>query len=80
MERSLYLKDGNTRHFMTSKLWTQEGMNAPVRIVVSFQQRDRQGSQNSNNDFLRRPTTSAPGSFGAEKHSDVAISLKSDDD
>ena len=46
-----------------------------------FQQRDRQDSQNLNNDtFYRPPVTSAQSINGTEKYPDSTISLNYDDD
>ena len=50
-------------------------------IFISFQQRDRQDSQNQNNDtYYRPPVTSAQCIIGTEKYPDSAILLNSDDD
>ena len=47
----------------------------------SFQQRDRQFSQNMNNDtFYRPPATSAQCIIGTEKYADSAILLNYDND
>ena len=48
--------------------------------IVGFQQRDRQNSQNLNNDtFYRPPVTSAQCNIGTEKHPDSSILLNYDD-
>ena len=40
------MEEINTLNFWTFKLGTQPGTNVPIWIVVGFQQRDRQESQN----------------------------------
>ena len=51
-------------------------MNVPIWIVIRFQQRDRQDSQNLNNDsFLRSPVFSAQCIIGTEKNLDAGILL-----
>ena len=43
-------------------------MNVPIWIIIGFQQRDRQDSQNLNNDtFCRLPATSAQAVIGTKK-------------
>ena len=60
---------------------TQEGIKVPIWISRGFQQRDRQDSQNLNNDtFYRPPVTSTHCIIGTEKHPDSAILLNYDDD
>ena len=46
VEGSIFMEEVNTLIFWTFKLWTQPGTNDPIWIVVGFQQRDRQDSQN----------------------------------
>ena len=50
VERFAFMKEVNTRNFWTSELGTQEGTNFPIWILVGSQQKDRQESQNSNNE------------------------------
>ena len=50
VERSVFMKEVDTQKFWTFELGTQEGINIPIRNIVSFQPRDRQDSQNLNND------------------------------
>ena len=50
-------------------------------FFIGFQQRDRQDSQNLNNDtFCRSPVVSAQCIFGTEKYPDAAILINYDDD
>ena len=75
------MKEVNTQNFWTFELGTQEGLKVPIRSIVDFQQRDRQDSQNLNNDiFYRPPVTSAQCIFGTENYSDNSIFLNFDDD
>ena len=56
-------------------------MNVPIWIIIGFQQRDRQDSQNWNNDtFCRLPVVSAHCVIGTEKYPDAGILLNSVDD
>ena len=60
VERSVFMKEVNTRNVWSFELGTQEGVNVPIWIIVGFQQRERQDSQNLANDtFYRPPVTSA---------------------
>ena len=48
---------------------------------MGFQQKDRQGSQNLNNDsFYRLPVTSAQFNFGSEKYPDYGMIPNYNDD
>ena len=56
-------------------------MNVPIWIIISFQQRDSQESQNLNIDaFCRLPVTSAQYFIGTERNPDAAILKNYDDD
>ena len=56
-------------------------MNVPKRISAGFQQNDRRGSQNLNNDtFCRLPVTNAQCIIGTEKCRDAGISKNIDDE
>ena len=56
-------------------------MNVPIWIFLGFPQRDRQNSQNLNNDtFCRLPVNSAQCIFGTEEYPDFGIFLNYDDD
>ena len=44
------MKEVNTQNYWSFELGTQEGSNVPIWIIVGFQQRDRQVSQNLNSD------------------------------
>ena len=74
------MKEMKTQNLWSFELETQEEMNILVWIFVGFQQRDKQDSQNLNNDsFIRPPVTSAQGVIGTEKHPDSGILLNYDD-
>ena len=60
---------------------SQECMNVPIWIIIRFQQRDRQDSQNLNNDTsCRLHVVSAQCSLETEKYHDASILLNYDDD
>ena len=80
-ERSIFKKEVKTGNFFSFKLVTQEGINVRKWIIVGFQQRDRQDSQNLNNDtFYRLPVTSSNSVIGTEKYPDSPILINYDDD
>ena len=81
VERSVFMKEVNTQNFWSFELGTQEGVNVPIRILVGFQRRERQDSQNLANDiFYRPPVTSAQCIIGTEKYPDSAILLNYNND
>ena len=81
VERSVFMKRINTQNFWTFDLPSQEGINGPIRIIVGFQQRDRQDSQNlNNNTFYRTPVTSVQCIIGTKKYLDSGILLNYDND
>ena len=66
---------------MDFELGTQEGTTIPIGIIAGFQQRERQDSENINNDtFYRPPVTSAQCIICTEKYPDAGILLNYDDD
>ena len=81
VERSVFMKDVNNQNVWIFELGSHENMNVPIWIIIGFQQRDRQDSQNLNNDtFCRLPVVSAQCIIGTEKYPDAAILLNYDDD
>ena len=61
------MKEVNTQKLLTFELGNQEGINVPKWIIVGCHQRDRQDSQNLNNDtFYRPPVTNAQGIIETE--------------
>ena len=81
VERSVFMKEVNNQNVWNFELGSQENMNVPFLIIIGFQQRDRQDSQNLNNDtFCRLPVVSAECIFGTEKYPDAGILLNFDDD
>ena len=81
IERSVFMKEVNNQNLWNFELCSQESMNAPKWIIIGFQQRDRQDSQNLNNDTFRRlPVTSCQCVIGTEKYPDAGILLNYDDD
>ena len=74
------MKEVNTQNFWTFKLGTQ-GINIPIWVIVGFQQRDRQDSQNLNkNSFYRPPVTNGQCIIGTEKFPDSGTLMKYNDD
>ena len=80
-ERSVFMKEVNTQNFWTFELGTQEGINIPTWVFVTFQQNHRQHDQNLNNDtFIRLPVLSAQVVFGTKRYPDCAILINYEDD
>ena len=81
VERSVFMKEVNNQNLWNFELGSHENMNVPIWIIIGFQQRDRQDSQNLNNDtFFRLPVVSAQCIIGTEKYPDAGILLNYDDD
>ena len=81
VERSVFMKEVNNQNVWNFEMGSHENMNAPIWIVIGFQQRDRQDSQNLNNDtFCKLPVVSAQCIIGTEKYPDAGILLIYDDD
>ena len=81
VERSVFMEEVNNQNLWNFELGTQESMNVPIWIIIGFQLRDRQDSQNLNNDtFYRLPVVSAQCVIGTEKYPDAGILIKYDDD
>ena len=71
VERSVFMKEVNTKNYWSFELGTQEGKNVPIWIIVGFQRRDRQDSQNLTNDtFFRPPVSSCQCIIGTERYPD----------
>ena len=81
VERSVFMKEVNNQNLWNFELGSHENMNVPILIIIGFQQRDRQDSQNLNNDiFCRLPVVSAQCIIGTENYPDTGILLNYDDD
>ena len=81
VERAVFMKEVNNQNIWNFELGSQESINVLIRINIGFQQRDRQDSQNFNNDtFCRLPGVSAYCVIGTEKYPDAGILLNYDDD
>ena len=75
------MKEAKNQNLWNFELLSQESMIVPLLIIVGFQQRDRQDSQNlKNNTFCRLPVTSAQCMIGNEFFPGSGILLKSGDD
>ena len=75
------MKELKSQNLWNFDLGSQESLNVPIWIVIGFQQRERQDSQNVNNDtFCRLPVVSAQAIIGTEKYPDPGIILNYDDD
>ena len=80
VERIVFMKELKTQNFWNFELGTQERMNNPVWIIIAFQQKERQDSQNINNDnFYRSPLISTQCFNSTEKYPDSKILLNYDD-
>ena len=81
VERSVLMKEVNNQILWNFELGSQESMNVPIWIIIGFQRRDREDSQNLNNvTFLRLPVVSAQCIIGREKYPEAGILLNYDDD
>ena len=70
------MKEKNKHKLRKFELGRKENMKVRPWIIVGFNQRDREDSQNLNKDnFLRLPVTSAQCIMGTEKHPDGGILL-----
>ena len=66
--RSVLRKKVKNQNLWNFELGSQESMNVPIWVVIGFQQRDRQDSQNLNNEtFCNLPVTSAQAVIGQKK-------------
>ena len=74
------MKQINNRNLWNFELGSQNSMIVPMRIIVGFQQRDRQDSRNLNIDtFCRLPAAHAQSFIGTEKYPDAGFLLNYDD-
>ena len=75
------MNEVNSQNPRNLELDSQESMNVPIWIIIGFQRRDRQVSQNLNNDtFCRLPVVSFQCVIRTEKYPDAGILLNYDDD
>ena len=73
------MKEVNNQKLWNFELGSQESTNVPIWIIVGFQQRSRQDSQNLNNDtFFRLPVNSVQCIIGTEKHADAGVLINYD--
>ena len=80
-EKTVFMKEVNTRNFWTFEIGTREGINVPIWIYVVFQQSDRQHDQKMNNDtFVTLPITSTQCIISYDKYPDVGLLLNYDND
>ena len=81
VERSVFMKEVNNQNLWNFEMGSHENMNVPIGIIIGVQQRDRQDSQNLNNDtFCRLPVVSAQCIIETEKYPDAGIILNYEDD
>ena len=81
VQRSVFMKEVNNQNLWNFELGSHENMNVPISIIIGFQKRDRQDSQNLNTDtFCRLPVVSAQCIIGTEKYPDAGILLNYEDD
>ena len=75
------MKEVNNQEVWNLELGSENNMNVPIRIIIGFQQQDRQDSQNLNDDtFCKLPVVSAQCILGAKKYLVAAILLNYNDD
>ena len=75
------MKKENNQNLCKFELDSHEIINVPIWIIIGFQQRDSQDSQNLNNDsFYRLPVISCQAIVGTEKYPDSGKVLNYDDD
>ena len=75
------MKDLNNQILWNFEIGSQESMSVPIWIIIGFQQRDRQDSQNLDNDTFRwLSVTSAQCVIRTEKYPDAGILINYDDD
>ena len=75
------MKEVNNQNLWNFELGSHGKMNVPIWIIIGFQQRALQDSQNLNNDTVcRLPVISAQCIIGTEKYPDAGIVLDYDDD
>ena len=71
VERSVFKNGVNNQYLRNFELSSHESMNFPIPIIIGFQQRDRQDSQNLNSDsFYRLPVISRKAIIGTERYPD----------
>ena len=56
IERSVFMKEVNIQNLLKFEWGKRESMNVPLWIIIGFQQRDIQDSQNLNNDSFFKIT------------------------
>ena len=75
------MKEVTNQNLWNFELGSQENLNVPVWIILGFQQRDRQDSQNFNKDtYCRLLVTNAQCIIGTENYPDSGKILNFDND
>ena len=81
IERSVFMEEVNNQFLWKFEICGEESTNVSVWIIIGFQQKNRQDSQNLNNDtFCRIPVTSCQCITGTEGYPDSGMLLNYDDD
>ena len=81
VDRSVFMKEVNNQNLWNFELGSQESMSVAIWIIVGFQQRHRQDSQDLSNDsFCRLLVIIARCIIGTKKHPDSGILYTYDDD
>ena len=75
------MREVNNQNLWNFDLGSQEGMNVPICVIIGFQQRNRQDSQDLNNDFFCILTgTIGQCMIRTKKYSDAGILINYDYD
>ena len=75
------MKEVISQNLLNFELGSQESMSVPISIIIGFQQKDRQDSENLNKDiFCRLSVLSAQCVIGMEKYPGAEVFLNYDDD
>ena len=80
-DRSTFMKAVNPQSLRIFELGTQKSINVPICNFAGFQQKDRQDSQNLNNDTFYRPAvTNSHVVISTNRYPDNSIFLNYDED
>ena len=76
VERSVFTTEGNNQNLWNFNIGSQEPMHTPIRTIITFQQQDREDSQNLKIDtFCRLPVVGTQCIIGTENYPDAGLLL-----